>query len=255
MVKKNFEDWFVRILSPISLSHLGCAFSFSPNLSQDSRCPLSPGAPPWTRGCRASPCWRSPCRPSGGSTRTRLSHSPAPCLSSASCSAESNFHSYPMGEMNLIAICVDVEMKITGKYIADWYLRLLLELLCDPNQKLWSPRIKTLDKNTQHQLAGNIFFLCSFVENSPIIMVYDLAGFPWDKEVCFVSFVGTWIPRLCISGAGLFHRLLSSWAPPQLSSGGGDQVSRSSKTASTLARLQVTGTRFKPPLPPPSYFG
>ena len=141
--EKNIEDWFVRILSILSLSHLGCAFSFSPSLSQDSRCPLSPGAPPWTRGCRASPCWRSPCRPSGGSTRTRLSHSPAPCLSSASCSAESNFHSYPMGEMNLIAICVDVEMKITGKYIADWYLRLLLELLCDPNQKVWSQRIET----------------------------------------------------------------------------------------------------------------
>ena len=146
----KFTTWWKKTLrtglcafSPLSLSHLGCAFSFSPSLSQDSRCPPSPGAPPWTRGCRASPCWRSPCRPSGGSTRTRLSHSPAPCLSSASCSAESNFHSYPMGEIDLIAICVEMEIKTTGKYIADWHLRLLLELLCDPNQKVWSQRIET----------------------------------------------------------------------------------------------------------------
>ena len=55
----------------------------------------------------------------------------------------------------------------------------------------------------------------------------------------------TWSPRLCISPAArLFHRSpLSCCAPPQLSCGGGDQVSKSSKQLQP--RLQVST-----PLPP-----
>ena len=60
----------------------------------------------------------------------------------------------------------------------------------------------------------------------------------------------TWSPRLCISPAArLFHLSpLSCCAPPQLSCGGGDQISKSSKQLQPWP--QVTGIHPPPSLRP-----
>ena len=103
-----------------------------------------------------------------------------------------------------------------------------------------------LNKNTQHQLAGDIFF-CSFVENNPIIMFYELAGSPWDKEVCF-----------CIFCWNLDSQALHIWCwslPPSplfLSAAATEQRRRRpglQKLENSFNPGQVTGYRYKPSHP------